>query len=231
MLTGYQLLPLLLKELVIDQAIGSISLSPEEEAVALEQFYQQQHLQAQTQRQEWLDYHRMSSEQLTQQAHRQLKLHKFKVQHWQHQIESDFLQQKGQFDQYLYSLIRVTNAEVALELYFRLQAGEQSFAELAQQYSQGPEAQAGGLVGPVLANALHPTLAQLLTTLQPGQVEPPIPLGDWYVLVTLQHRISAQLNNSLRHTLLDRRFNAWMQDQIQRLSVSDHAISVSIQLP
>lgn len=231
LLGQYQLLPQLLKELVIDQAIQHVQLSAEEATLAVEQFYRQHQIGDKTRRDAWLKHYQMTSEQLTVQSQRQLKLQKFKYQTWNHQVESDFLQQKSQFDQYVYSLIRVASAEVAQELYFRLQAGEQPFSEVATQYSQGPETQTGGLIGPVPAANLHPTLVKILSSAQPGQVRPPIRLGEWFVIVSLQKLISAQLDDTLRQQLLDQRFNEWLQTQLQSTSVSNDAIAVSVQTP
>lgn len=230
LLVQYQLLPQLLKELIIDQITQDMTLSAQEELQAVGQFYLQHQLDDENRRVAWLQHYRMTSEQLTVQSHRQLKLQKFKFQTWNHQVESDFLQQKGQFDQYIYSLIRVASAEVAQELYFRLQSGEQAFSDLANQYSQGPEAQTGGLIGPVTAGNMHPSLIQILTSTQPGQVRPPIRLGEWFVIVSLQKIISAQLDDALRQQLLDQRFNEWLQAQIQLASVSTDAITVSAQI-
>ncbi len=231
LLGQYQLLPQLLKELVIDRAIQDMQLNIEEEAQAVEQFYAQNQLGDETRRNAWLQHYRMTPQQLTAQAQRRLKLEKFKYKHWNNQVESDFLQQKGQFDQYVYCLIRVASAEVAQELYFRLQAGEHPFAELAAQYSQGPEAQTGGLIGPVSASNLHPTLVQFLSTAQPGQVRPPVRLGEWFVIVSLKKLISAQLDDALRQQLLEQRFNDWLQIQLQSTSISDDTIAVSMQTP
>ncbi|WP_299487845.1 peptidylprolyl isomerase [Acaryochloris sp. IP29b_bin.137] len=231
LLGQYQLLPQLLKELVIDQAIQDVQLSQEEIVQAIDQFYRQHQIGDETRREMWLKHYRMTPQQLAVQAQRQLKLHKFKLQTWNNQVESDFLQQKGQFDQYVYSLIRVASAEVAQELYFRLQAEEQAFSDLATQYSQGPEAQTGGLIGPVTAANLHPTLVQILTSAQPGQVRPPIRLGEWFVIVSLQKLISAQLDDTLRQQLLEQRFNEWLQTQLKSVAVSGDAIAVSVHTP
>jgi len=231
LLGQYQLLPQLLRELVIDQAIQAIELTPEEVAQSTEGFYRQHQINDQAKRDAWLKHFWMSPQQLSEQAQRQFKLHKFKLQAWNNQVESDFLQQKGQFDQYVYSLIRVASAEMAQELYFRLQASENSFSDLATQYSQGPEAQTGGLIGPVTAANLHPTLVQVLTNAQEGQVRPPLRLGEWFIIVSLQKLISAQLDDPLRQQLLDQRFNEWLQRQLQAVVVADDTIDVSVQAP
>lgn len=231
LLGQYQLLPQLLKELITDQAIQEVPLSSEERVQAVEQFYHQYQIGDDTQREAWLKHYCMTLQQMAAQAQRQFKLQKFKLQTWNNQVESDFLQHKGQFDQYVYSLIRVASAEVAQELYFRLQGDEQAFSDLATQYSQGPEAQTGGLIGPVTATHMHPTLVQLLTNAQPGQVRPPIRLGEWFVIVRLQTFISAQLDAPLRQQLLEQRFNEWLQTQMESVAVSDTSIAVSVQTP
>ena len=219
LLTQYQLLPKLLKELLVDQAISEIDLSSEEESLALEQFYQRNQLLNDQQRQAWLSHYRMTPEQLTQQAHRTKKLEKFKENNWGRQLESEFIQNKDQFDQFIYSLIRTSNAEVAQELYFRIQDGEQSFAELAPEYSKGPEAQTGGLIGPVTASKLHPTLARMLANGQPGHLWPPTRLGEWLVLVRLEKYIPAQLDDKLRRQLLNQRLEQWLKEQMQTFKI------------
>jgi hypothetical protein len=131
LLTQYQLLPQLLKELIIDREIQDISLSSEEEALAIEQFYIQHQLMDEAKREIWLSYHRMSLEQVCLQALRQFKLVKFKFIRWGGMTEGDFLKYKHQLDQFIFSLICVGNAEQAQELYFRIKEGERTFSELA----------------------------------------------------------------------------------------------------
>ena len=95
----------------------------------------------------WLKQHGMSREFLeTVFIPRLLKIEKFKHQTWHQKLESYFLQRKRSLDRAIYSLIRVKDPEIARELYFRIQEKEQSFAELAREYSQRPEAQVNGIL-------------------------------------------------------------------------------------
>jgi parvulin-like peptidyl-prolyl isomerase len=118
-------------------------------------------------------------------------------------------------------MIRTKDPGIAHELFFRLQEQEQSFAELAREYSQGPEAQSGGIVGPVELGNLHPNLARLLTVSQLGQLWDPKPLGEWHVIVRLEKRIPAQLNEFMRQRLLRELFETWLQEQLGQLPDSD----------
>jgi parvulin-like peptidyl-prolyl isomerase len=223
LLTQYQMLPQFLKELLIAQATQDIALTSAEEALALEQFYAHQKIKDETQANAWLTYHRMSAEQLSAQALGRIKLEKFKQMTWNAYIETDFLKYKSQLDQFTCSILRTKDAELAQELYFRIKEGEQTFADLAPQYSQGAEAQSGGLIGPVAASTMHPKLFQILSSSKPGQLWSPQQLEEWFVIVRLEQYLPAQLDDSIRQQILERRFQEWLEQQLQAVKLSTPA--------
>jgi parvulin-like peptidyl-prolyl isomerase len=219
LLTSYQMLPQLFRESIIDQAIAPISCTPEEIASARQQFYQQNQLTSEAERQAMLWRYCMSQEDLEEALiARILKVEKFKQLTWGNKVESYFLKRKGQLDRVVYSLIRIKDKGIAEELYFRLQEREQTFAEVACEYSQGLEAQTGGIIGPVELGTIHPNLGQLLTLSQLGQLWPPMPLGEWLLIVRLEKLMPAQLDESMRQRLLGELFEAWLQEQLSQLS-------------
>lgn len=216
LLVGYKLLPQLLRELIVDQAIAPIKCTPEEIANACQQFREQHQLTDQA-RQAWEAHYGITSEKLEALATRQLRIEKFKQATWGSKLESHFLNYKSKLDKVIYSLIRTKDTGVAQELYFRIQAGEQSFAECAREYSQGPEAQTGGVQGPIELSMPHPALAKMLSVSQPGQLWPPTRLGEWLVIVRLEKLIPAQLDEQMRSWLLNRLFEAWLSEQLNQL--------------
>lgn len=220
LLAGYQLLPQLLQEILIDHAIANIDCTVEETQAAQEQFYQQQQITSEETKQAWLSRYGMTPDQLEALASRELKIEKFKQITWGPKLESYFLNRKGQLDKVIYSLIRTQDIGIAQELYFRVLEGEQSFAELARNYSQGPEAQTDGLIGPVELSVPHPTLAQMLTLSQPGQLCPPTRIGEWLVMVRLEKFIPAQLDDAMRQRLLNECFNTWLREQLSQLTAA-----------
>lgn len=212
LLVGYQLLPKVVRELIIDSAIANIKCTPEETASACRQF-QEQHQLDKPSRQAWLTRYGITPERLEALATRELKIEKFKQATWGSKLESYFLSYKSKLDKVVYSLLRTNDVGVAQELYFRIHAGEQTFAELAREYSQGPEAQTGGIIGPVELSMPHPDLAKMLSISQPGQLWPPTRLGEWLVIVRLEKFIPAQLDESMRAGLLNNLFEAWLTEQ------------------
>jgi parvulin-like peptidyl-prolyl isomerase len=216
LLARYQLLPQLLRELLLDQVILPHTCTPEEVAQACQQVYAQNQLTSEEAQQAWLLQRQLTPEEFRARTERGLRIEKFKQATWGIKLESYFLQRKGQMDKVIYSLIRTQDVGITQELYFRIQEGEQSFADLAREYSQGPESQTGGLIGPVELSVPHPQLARVLSMSQPGQLWPPTQLGEWVVIVRLEKFIPAQLDEPMRQRLLNELFNTWLQEQLHQ---------------
>jgi len=215
MLRRYGLMPALVKEIVIDQALTAIAVTEAEAGEAFEQFLQANQIQEHEQRQAFLQQRGLSNADLAAMALRELKLRKFKTETWGNKIESYFLQRKNRLDRVLYSLIRTQEPGLAQELYFRIQDDGQPFADLARQYSEGQEAQTGGLIGPVELSVPHPALARILSISKPGQLWPPTRVGEWFVVVRLEKFLPAKLDDGTRQRMLDELYNNWLAEQVK----------------
>lgn len=213
LLSDYQMLTKLKREVIIDRAIESIHCTAEEEAQILQQFDRQHGLASDSERDCWLKQHSMTFEQVKTLAVRQFKIEKFKQATWGDKVGAYFIHRKKQLDRVIFSLIRTGKLELAQELYFRLQAKEQSFVDLARQYSEGPESSVGGFVGPIELGNLPPALAEVLYKSQPGQICP-LAYGKWQAIVRLEKIIPAQLDDSMRRKLLDELFQLWLTPQL-----------------
>jgi PPIC-type PPIASE domain len=220
LLMSYQMLPQLLCEQIIDRAISSIQCTPDEVVAACQQFYQQWNLSTEQEQQQWRSHYGLTQEQLEQIATRPPRIEAFKQLTWGHRIDSYFLKRKHELDQVIYSLLRTRERDLAQELYFRIQEEEQSFTELVYQYSEGEEAKTGGLVGPVELGTLHQRLADLLYNHPVGEAHPLV-LGEWCLIVRLEKRIPARLDEAMRQRLLQERFEEWLRSQIKELNAFD----------
>lgn len=218
LLSDYQMLTKLKRELLIDRAIESISCTATEKPVIIQQFYQQNGLTLDSDRDSWLKKHGMTSEQIQTLAIRHFKIEKFKQVTWGDKLGAYFIHRKQQLDRVVFSLIRTLKLDLAQEIYFRLLAQEQSFADLAQKYSQGPESLIGGFVGPVELGSLPETLAKVLSSSQPEQIYP-ISQGKWQMIVRLEKLIPAQLDHSMRQKLLNELFELWLNQQLSQVSL------------
>ncbi len=216
LLTQYQMLPKLAQEILIDKAIAGVECSEEENLSTYNQFRQNNQLNSDEEVQTWLDKQGMNRQQLQNLLTKKLRIDRYKRETWDDQVDAYFIKRKSQLDRVVYSLIRVEKPEVAQELYFRIKDDENTFSALAMEYSQGTEAQTGGLIGPVEINAPHPKIAQILATCQPGQLMPPTRVGEWIVVVRLENYLSAKLDKPMRERMLDELFNRWLNESIQQ---------------
>jgi parvulin-like peptidyl-prolyl isomerase len=216
LLRQYGLLPQLIRELVIDHAIAPIELTEEEQAQAQARFDQAFNIQSDEHRQAFAAQRQLTPEAFTHLVWREEKLAKFKRETWGPKLESYFLQRKASLDRVLYSLIRTKEPGLAQELYFRINDDGQPFADLAREYSEGQEAQTGGLIGPVELSVPHPSLAKILSISQPGQLWPPTRVGEWYVVVRLEKFLPAKMDDSTLQRLLDELFSVWLKEEIEK---------------
>lgn len=215
-LQQHQLLPKLVQEVVLDQAIESINCDPEE---AYQSFCRQRNLLTVEQQQQWQAHNKLTKDQIYTLALRLAKISEFKETTWGHQAESYFLERKTNLDRVLYSLIRTKDSSLAQELYFRLNDDGDSFTDLAREYSEGQEAQTGGLIGPVELSVPHPKIGRMLSVSQPSQLWSPTPIGEWYVITRLEKFVPAQFDESMRQRLLDELFKKWLSETTQATTV------------
>ena len=218
LLASYQMLTQLLRERIIDEATASIECSSEEIDRAYQKFYQTNRINSDKELQVWLQHHSMTVPQLELAVIRPLKLQKFKQQTWGNQLESYFWQRKSDLDLVVYSTIKVTDKDLAQELFFRLSEGEQTFAEAARQYSQGIEAYTGGIMAPISIGRLPKSLSQVIRFLNPGEIYRPIAFNNCFAIVCLEQIIPAKLNSLTAQSLLDEMFESWLQKQIKALN-------------
>lgn len=220
LLTNYQILPHFLREMIIDKAIANINCTPEEQAGACKHFLKQHQIRNAAEHEVWLKRYGINQEQFQALATRKLRINKFQQATWGHKLESYFLQRKKHLDKIVYSMLVLQDSCLAQELYFRIQANEQSFGELAREYSIGAEANTNGIVGPVELGMLQPQEAKKLQVIQQGQLCQPFSLGKNFVIIRLEKILPAQLDMFMRKRLLQELFETWLQEQINILPIN-----------
>jgi parvulin-like peptidyl-prolyl isomerase len=156
----------------------------------------------------------MNSAQIAAITTRTLKLQKFKQAGWGNQVSDYYHSVQHQLHRVTYSILQVADGLLAQELFFRVQSGEQSFAELAIEYSQDPTAKQGGSIGPILVKDLPPAIVGVLSQLAPGGLSPLFQLDHYYGFIRLDRLVSPQLDQPTYQVLLDELFDNWIKSQL-----------------
>lgn len=215
-LARHELLVPLLRQLTIARATAEVGLSDEERQQAQAMWIRKQGIQSPEQLRSHLTTYGLSEAEATWQAELPFRIQRHCEQHFVHRAEQRFLARKPQLDQVIYSLLRVDDASLARELFLRIAEGEADFAELAATYSQGPERATRGIVGPVPLLQAHPTLAERLRTIRPGELQPPLAIEQWWLVLRLESLRSASFDDEMRLRMSRELFEEWIEEEVAR---------------
>lgn len=136
---------------------------------------------------------------------------------WADQVPSLFLERRERYDTVTLSLVRVRDADLAMELFFQLQEGSLDFSEAVRRYGEEPDRRSRGLVGPVAVQNLHPVMAQVVRRHPPGTLIPPLDISGMQHLVRVEAFDAAQLTEPIRQQLLGELRGRWLGDQLGQL--------------
>ena len=124
--------------------------------------------------------------------------------------ETEFINSKTLLDQYTYSLITVKESDLAHELYLQLDSEEAEFSSLAKKYSLEANTNKMGIIGPQSLGSVHPVLKEKLLTAKKCELLNPFQIDKWWVVVRLEEKIEAKLDDFLRQEITLSLFDKWV---------------------
>jgi len=231
LLRRHNLLASLAQALAFEEAAAAIAIPAEQQAQLLQAFYGQQSkedAEALVKRRLGWDDATIQWQAQRPETFKQLARERFLAK-----AEARFLKRKGKLDQVTYSLVRTQDGALARELYLRLAAGEASFAELAARYSQGPEAQSHGQIGPKPMSDAHPLLAERLRTARDGAVIEPFQVAEWWLIARRDNLNAAEFNEAMAEQMAQEALQEWLVEEGERLlaSLNSSAATATTSIP
>lgn len=151
--------------------------------------------------------------QLKSVVERELRIAKWKKAVFEIEAEEHFARRKPALDRVVYSLLRVKQAGLARELWFRIKQGEATFAELAPDYASGNEVYTAGIVGPVAYGAMHPALAGVLQSAAVGELLKPLSIADWFLVARVEHQLPVEYNQSMKNQMIEELAAQWLNER------------------
>ena len=215
-LQRHNLLQLLLQRQVVAEAVANEQPEAAKMQQVRDEFLRQNGLETPESLQAYLIKNGISEDDLNWQIALPLRIRAHCDEHYRHKAEAHFLYRKNQLDRVVYSLLRVKDPYLAQELYLRIDAREANFAELAAQYSEGPEKQTNGIVGPVPLTQAHPALAERLRTTNAGALMAPFQIGEWWLVARLESYTPASFDAATAERMTDELFNQWVREETTR---------------
>jgi len=131
-----------------------------------------------------------------------------------------FERRKPSLDRVVYSLLRVHDAGLARELWFRLSENEATFADLAPRYSGGHEEHTAGIVGPSAFGVMHPALAAHLRAGEEGKLLKPLGIGGLFVVARVEKFLPAQFDDSMETRMIEELASQWLDAKLDESAPS-----------
>lgn len=209
-------IPSLVRELVLDQALATVELSPEEEEQHLQAFRSERQLESEEAFVGFLQTSSLDEQLLRQMVTRPERVVRYREERWGPRANSLYLKHKERYDLVTYRRLQCGNADVMQEVFFRLKDREESWESLAQQFAGG-DPNATGLVGPVPVGSLEEPVLSALRQMGPGRVCRPISLGDQVVVAELEAFQPSEFNDELRTRILREEFETWLQEECSKM--------------
>ena len=112
-------------------------------------------------------------------------------------------------------MLRLDSRSLAQEFYLKIKHKEANFGDLAGTYSQGPERNTKGVVGPTPLNKSHPILMEKLRAATPGRLLEPFQLDKWWLVARLEKIAPATFDKQTADKMSMELFQEWLQQEIQ----------------
>ena len=144
---------------------------------------------------------------------REVRIAKWKKALFEPEAAQHFERRKPSLDRVVYSLLRVKEAGLARELWFRIKEGEASFADLAPKYASGNEVYTAGIVGPVAFGAMHPSLAGVLKPARAGELLKPFAVAEWFLVARVDHQLPAEFDEAMKHQMTEELAAQWLDER------------------
>ena len=192
------LLGKLRKELIKEKIIENIQITKKEGKIALDKWCESNGINDRNELVRWKKENLIKDEDWEFFISRDFKWSKWCMNKFKNEIIDFFEDKKPYLDSYIYSIIRVKSEGLSKELYLRIKDNESDFYSIAKDFSEGIEQQSGGLIGPTNLRNPHPIISNILKESKNGQLWPPKRINEWWVIIRLEEKVSAILNDDLK---------------------------------
>lgn len=211
-----QQLPMLVKELVLNNTLADVALEEGQEQRLLMEFRTQQKLESDDSYLDFLNRNHLNERLLRQSLSRPHRVVRYREERWGPRANSLYLKHKDRYDRITYRRLQSTNADVMQEVFFRLKDREDSWETLARQFP-GASRDADARIGPVPVGQVESPLLNALRKAGPGTVIRPLSMQGQVVVAELERLDASRFDDDLRTQILREEFERWLEEECSKM--------------
>ena len=117
---------------------------------------------------------------------------------YKNELVNYYNSKKIELDMFIYSIIKVSDKELAEELYLRIKENESTFEELANKFSEGIEKYTNGYIGPISIKNLDNSICSLLRVGDENQIWQPMLINNLWCILKLNKILHSEFNSQLK---------------------------------
>ena len=154
---------------------------------------------------------------LLEEATRDMRVSMTAISLFENEAAELFAKKRLELSSVVYGLIRITDGDMAREIYLSIETGERCFYETAGRLSEGPEKERMGVVGPVSLVRGNPILNKVLMSLQTGETSEPTLVSKSWFIIRLIKKTVAVLDEATKQDLCLSLLNNSIQQEVDIL--------------
>ncbi len=163
----------------------------------------------------WLQEHHLSVDDFEEIVTQDLLATKLAHHLFANRVEQLFHQNLLDYSAATFYEVILEDRDLAMELFYSLQEGDLSFADVAQQYISDPEfSRRGGYVGRVGRRQLRPEISAAIFAAKPPQLIKPIITAVGVHLILVAEIIEPKLDERLHYQILTEQFERWLSERM-----------------
>jgi len=157
----------------------------------------------------------LTYQELINQISHPLKKNAYMLSEYGHLAENLYLKRKDDLDKIIFSQICVKDRNSAYDIYLKLESRESSFGEIKNIFKKNKELILHEKVGPINTSSLEPEMKELLVQQTEGDLQEPILIDDFWVILRLDKKIDTVFDDQMKLLMVTELFEDWIQNEIQ----------------
>ena len=206
-LSKYGLLIEFLKSKILENKIKDINLSEDEKADARNHYTKFFSLKNEILIEEHRKKNLLSRENLIYRMNLNKKVQKYCEDKYDEFIGKEYLSNKEKMDIVKYSMLRVKEYGLAMELYLKIKDDNEDFNELAKKYSIGIEKKTNGVIGPLPLERVNDLIKPKLCKNNLNNLNKPFKFNNEWIICRLDEYKESKLDKNtvmnLKSKILD----------------------------
>ena len=208
-----------LREILIEAESSKISVDPDEKREAFKSFLMKNNLNDINDLDDFRKSKDWSKEKMENIILKPLKIRSLAENKFSDKANDHFLKRRNDLDMIVYSIIRMKEKQLALELYLRIDSEEEDFHSLAKKYSEGTEKLTKGIIGPIYTNQANQVLMNKLKSSKSGELIEPFQLDKWWILMRLETFIPVEFTSTIKLQMCAELLDAYLSNEIEKCTI------------